>query len=418
MDNKEIFNNIEQDEASLIEGGGTANGGDGGSQQETPSVCPADSQLPQRGSQSAHQDGTDSWYIDLTAEEAAAYSLLMAKMRGPLRTRRPTLITAALCSFILLGLAFGEWLAGVVDQFDYVTAACGVLIWLPALYVWWILPLTIRKKALVHYDRSVSAGIVYNGRLTITDEYVEKAGASATAHIRLDQHAFFIEAADMMVFVSADSPGVVLPARCLTPAMVAAVRRAADRLPARNRRFVSRIRPMGQVVTPVGAPKPEQLWSTTFTYTHEEFITVARGNIFQRFWRIAPAVTPVAFIGSLVFGWSGEDITPAIGYFLLFMGIVLLMNLVLPLLQNKRRVEMMTPHDLTVKVSFDTTALRLTAPRGSEMPVLWCDVKHVYDRDTFAEMVIEKSSPLLIPKRAIEDIPAFEAALKRCREGK
>ena len=64
-----------------------------------------------------------AWYIDLTAEEAAAYSLLMAKERGPLRTRKTALITAALCSVILLGLAFGEWLAGVVESFDYLTAA-------------------------------------------------------------------------------------------------------------------------------------------------------------------------------------------------------------------------------------------------------------------------------------------------------
>ena len=356
-----------------------------------------------------------AWYIDLTAEEAAAYSLLMAKERGPLRTRKTALITAALCSVILLGLAFGEWLAGVVDSFDYVTAACGVLIWLPALYVCAILPHTIRKKAIAHYERSVAAGVVYNGRLTVTDEYIEKAGASATAHVRLDQRAFFIETADMMVFIAADSLGLVLPARCLTDEMATAIRRAADRLPARNRRFIARIQPQGQVVAPVDAPKPEQLWTCTFTYTAEEYHTVVRGNVLHRFWRVAPMVTPVAFMGALVFGWSGESITPAIGYFLLFMGIVLLMNLVLPLLQVKRQVAMLTAHDLTYKVTFDTTAMRMQYPRGSEMPMLWCDVKHVYDRDAFAEIVGPKNANLLIPKRAIEDISAFEAALERCR---
>lgn len=356
-----------------------------------------------------------AWYIDLTAEEAAAYSLLMAKERGPLRTRKTAVITAALCSFILLGLAFGEWLAGVVDSFDYVTAACGVLIWLPALYVCAILPHTIRKKAIAHYERSVAAGVVYNGRLTVTDEYIEKAGASATAHVRLDDRAYFIETADMMVFITVDSPGLVLPARCLTEEMAVTIRRAADRLPPRNRRFVSRIQPKGEIVTPVEAVKPELLWTATFTYTPEEYVTVARSSILYRFWRMAPAMTPMAFIGALVFGWSGESITPAIGYFLLFMGIFVLMNLAFPLLQNKRRVGMMTAHDLTVKVGFDTTALRMVAPRGSEMPLLWCDIKHVYDRDAFVEMDIVKSPGLLIPKRAIEDISAFEAALERCR---
>ena len=418
MDNKDYLNNLKQDEASLLEGGGTANGGDGGSGQKTPSVCPADSQLPQGGSLCSEQTQSNPWYVDLTREEAAAYSLLMAKERGPLRTRKTAVITAALCSMILLGLAFGEFLAGVTDTFDYFTALFGVLIWLPALYVCLILPHSIRKKAVQHYDRSVSAGIVYAGQLTVTDEYVEKVSPSATAHVRLDDRAYFIETADMMVFITVDSPGLVLPARCLTDEMAVTIRRAADRLPPRNRRFVSRIQPKGEIVTPVEAVKPELLWTATFTYTPEEYVTVARSSILYRFWRMAPAMTPMAFIGALVFGWSGENITPAIGYFLLFMGIFVLMNLAFPLMQNKRRVGMMTAHDLTVKVGFDTTALRMVAPRGSEMPLLWCDVKHVYDRDSFVEIDIVKSAGLLIPKRVIEDIPAFEAALKRCREGK
>lgn len=362
------------------------------------------------------QTEKSAWYVDLTREEAAAYALLVARLRGPLRTRKTATITAALCSVILLGLAFGEWMAGVTEAFDYVTALCGVLIWLPALYVCWILPRSIRKNALRQYDRSVSAGIVYTGRLTVTEEYIEKVSPSATAHIRLDERAFFIETADMMVFITPDSPGLVLPARCLTEEMAFAIRRAADQLPPRNRQFVGRIQPKGEIVIPVEAVKPEQLWTATFTYTHEEYAAVARSSILHRFWRLAPAMTPMAFIGALVFGWSGESLTPAIGYFLLFMGIVVLMNLVFPLLQNKRRVELMTSHDLTVKVGFDTTALRMQAPRGSEMPVLWCDVKHVYDNDPFVEIEIVKGSSLPIPKRAIEDIEAFEAALKRCRD--
>lgn len=415
MENKEIFSNTEQEKASLCEGGDTANGGDGGSQTETPSVCPTDSRLPQGGSQISQQDSVNDWYVDLTAEEAAAYALLMAKVRGPLRTRKTALVTAALCSLILLGLAFGEWWSGMAEQFDYITAVCGVLIWVPALYVCLILPHIIRKNARKQHERSVSAGIVYTGRLTVTDEYVEKTSPSATAHIGLDERAFFIETADMMAFVAADSPGLVLPARCLTPAMVAAVHRAADRLPPRNRRFIARIQPKGQIVAPVEAVRPERLWTATFTYTNEEFYPVAKGNLLAHFWRTAPVMAAMASLGALVFGWSGDSITPAIGYFLLFMGIFLLINLVLPLLQVKRRVGMMTAHDLTMKVSFDTTAMRVQYPRGSEMPVLWYDIKHVYDRDPFAEIVVNKTSTLLIPKRAIEDIPAFEAALEQCR---
>lgn len=387
MDNKEIINNIDEEKTFPTDG----------------------------GSRSAQPGGTEDWYIDLTAEEAAAYALLMAKVRGPLRTRKVTIITAALCSVIMLGLAFGEWWSGMVDRFDYITAACAVLIWAPVLYLCLILPHSIRRNARKQHERNAAAGIVYAGRLTVTDEYVEKVTPSATAHVRLDQRAFFVETADMMVLASADSLALVLPARCMTDEMAAAVRRAADRLPVRNRRFIARIRPQGQSVAPVAAVKPERLWTATFTYTHEEYVTVVRGNILHRFWQIAPRMTPIAFIGALVFGWSGKSLTPCIGYFLVFMGLLLLLQLVLPLLQVKRRVSMLTAHDLTVKVTFDTVAMRMQYPRGSEIPILWCDIKHVYDRDPFAEIVGPKNANLLIPKRAIEDIPAFEAALAQCR---
>ena len=252
------------------------------------------------------EENGQEWYVDLTREEAAAYSLLMAKERGPLRTRKTAVITAALCSMILLGLAFGEYWAGVTDTFDYFTALFGVLIWLPALYVCLILPHSIRKNALRHYDRSVSAGIVYTGRLNVTDEYIEKVSPSAIAHIRLDERAFFIETVDMMAFITADSPGLVLPGRCLTDAMAATVRRAADQLPSRNRRFIARLQTRGQLVAPVEAVKPEQLWTSTFTYTHEEFAVVMRGNILQRFWRVAPLLAAVASMGALVFGWAAR----------------------------------------------------------------------------------------------------------------
>jgi len=99
-------------------------------------------------------------------------------------------------------------------------------------------------------------------------------------------------------------------------------------------------------------------------------------------------------------------------------GIFALFNLILPLSLVKRQVPYTSAHDRTLQVRLDTMALRLKLPKGAESWVLWCDVDHVYDKDTFVEVVHNKRATLHIPKRCIEDVKAFDAIVTRCREGK
>ncbi len=356
------------------------------------------------------------WYVDLTAEEYAAFRMLMSRVSGPMRRRLTLIIIALVCCLAMVGMAVSDWvMAGMQGPFDWFTAVCGGLMLVP-VGIWLYLPHHIRKQSLDHHRRSVAAGMVFTGRLTVTPEYVEKAGPTATAHIRLDERTLFLENHEMMVFYTQGSPALILPGRCLTDEMAAAVRRAADVLPPRNRRFIARVQTGGEIVTPVEVQTPEQVWTATFTYTHDEFATVMKNSVLRHFWRMAPWLTAAAMVGAAAFGWNGETLTPAIGYFLMFMGIFLLMNLVMPMLRVKGGMRNLSAHDLTMKVTFDTTALRMETPKSGNNWVLWCDVDHVYDRDPFAEMVLDKNrGALYIPKRAIPDIPAFEAALKRCR---
>ena len=410
MDNKEIFNPIEQDEASLCEGGGTANGGDGGSEHETPSI----SRPPQGESQSPRQEKTECWYIDLTAEEFAAYCVQLNELRGAMRHRKLLMgISGVLCG-ALVAFSLVEWLAFHLP-FDWITSACGLLMLLP-MTIWALLPRMTRKKAIARHKASVAAGMVFTGQLIVTPEFVEKVGPSATAHIQLDGHTLFFENKQMMVFQTAGSPALILPGRCLTPEQAAVIRRAADALPTPNRRFIARVRCGGQRVAPATATAPEKVWTTTFTYTADEFATVMKGGVMRRFWKLAPWITLAACFGSFVFGWGGTQTIPyCIGYFLMFMGVFLVMNLAMPLLRIRGAAAAASPHDLTIKVTFDTVALRMESTKGVSNWVLWSDVTHVYDKGDYAEVVLGTASTLMIPKRAIEDIPAFEMALELCR---
>ena len=362
------------------------------------------------------------WLVDLTREEYVAFRYLQAKVNGPLRLRAMWMVVTTLFCVISLVIALSEWYAaGFAGYPDPVLLAASVLVLLPMFYIWLYLPRKIKKSAAAQYDRSVSAGMSFTGRLTVGETYVEKAGPSATANIPMDERTLFIESGEMMAFINAASPALVLPARCLTEEMAAAVRGAADRLPLRNRKFIARVVTQGHVVTAMPeAVTPEEVWVSTFTYTVEEYTALTRGLITAHYWRMAPINAIYAALLAVLTGWNTDDFTNetlmscGVG-FLFFFGLMTLFNLVLPLSRSKRQADMLTAHDLTMQVRLDTLALRIKAQKSSETFVLWCDVDHVYDKGDFVEIVHNKRGTLQIPKRAIEDIDAFESALNRCR---
>lgn len=364
----------------------------------------------------SEENSAPKWYVDLNKEEFVAFRMLSARLVGPLRLRKFSLVAAIGCCLLLGGFAVYEWLKGWVSYPDPVLMVGALLTLIPAVILCGYIPYRLRRDAEQQYDRSVEAGMDYYGELTVYPDCIEKAGAAVTAHIRIDERMLFIETEDMMAVMTANSPAIVLPARCLTPEMAAAVRGAAERIPVQNRRFEGRVQPQGQPpVKPAPKAKPEELWVSTFTYTAEEYAVVLKGIIQQHFWRMSPLLAAVAMMGSLTFGYDGESLLPCILYFVVFMAVLIGINLALPLRRVKPQTEALSAHDLTVQVRIDTMALRMKLPKGAQSWVLWCDVDHVYERDDFVEIVHNKKSSLFIPKRCIEDLDAFDAVIQRCR---
>ncbi len=361
----------------------------------------------------------NDWYVDLTREEFIRFRLLLAKVNGPLRHRVSSFVMSLVCCVLLSGFALWEWWTVLECQGwpDPVMLVAGLLVLLPGLFSMFYVPGKMARTAAKQYDRSIDAGMCYCGRLVVTENRVEKIGPTATASIPMDERTLFIENEDMLLLVTAGSPAVVLPGRCMTPELSAAVRCAADRLPARNRRFIARLKAMGQVVAPPPAKEPPQeKWVCTFTYTPDEYTTVLRGLIKQHFGRTAPMLAIAAMLGGLFFGYDVQlNLYSAIGHFLLIAGVMVLFNLILPLGRVKRQAQTLTAHDLTMQVRLDTMALRFKAPKSSENLVLWCDVDHVYDSGAFVEIVHNKKASLYIPKRAIDDLTGFDQAVTQCR---
>ena len=421
--------NFEYEQASLSEGGGTAVGGDGGSSSaqttanETPSVTadavPAPSEREPNPAPTAEKPvpEREPWYIDLNKDEFVAFRLLMARLMGPLRQRIPTLVVSLFCFVMLAGYAVFEWLAGWVVSPDPVLLVGAALVLIPTPVFAFYLPYRIRRMAEKQYDRSVESGMDFFGELVVYPDRIEKAGPVLTTGIRIDERLTFIETPDLMLFYSPQSPAaIVIPARCATDEMACAVREAMLPLPPYRRRFLGRIQPKGEPVTPPPPKaKPEELWVATFTYTAEEYTAMLKTIIQQHFWRMAPLLAVTSMMGALAFGYDGESLVPCIGYFVAFMALLILVNLVLPLSRIKRQVESLSAHDTTVQVRMDTMALHLKLPKGAQNMVLWCDVDHVYEREDSVEIVHNKHASLYIPKRCIDDLDALDAVIQRCR---
>lgn len=400
--------------------------GDGGSfsaqtsANETPSVCPADSQLPQGGRQDPIEPECKAspWYVDLTREEFVAFRMLTSRLIGPLRQRWLALGVSVVCFGLMAGLAVYEWVTKLVPYPDPSLVVGALVALIPALIFCVYVPLRIKKNAGKQYDRSVQGGMDFCGELFIYPDCIEKMGQTLTASIRLDNRMLFIETADMMVITALNSPAIVLPARCLTDEMARAVRQAVEHIPPRNRRFIARVQARGEAVAPPKpSQKPEELWVSTFTYTAEEYMVVVKGLIGQHFWRMSPLYAAMSMLGACYFSFDGKSIDPlrCVLFFLLLAGLMLLFNLVLPQKRVKQQVPAMSAHDLTMQVRFDTVVLHQKLPKGGQNWVLWCDVDHVYEQEEFVEIVHNKRASLFIPKRCIDDLDAFDAAVKRCR---
>lgn len=356
------------------------------------------------------------WYVDLKKEEYVAYRMLAARLIGPLRQRIPTLIMSLICCGIFSGYGLYEWWKGWVPSPDPVLMVGALVALVPAVIMCGYVPFRLRRDAAKQYDRSVQAGVSYYGELAVYPDCVEKIGQTLTATIRLDERTLFIETAEMMVITAPGSPAIILPARCLTESMARSVRQAMERIPANHRRFIARTHALGEpVVKPEPKEKPEELWVNTFTYNAAEYATVLKGLLQQHFWRMAPLLVLVSMMASFAFGYDGKSLLPCVGFFIVFMGTLVIFNLVLPLSRVKRQAEALSPHDLTVQVRIDTMGLYIKLPHGAENLVLWCDVDHVYEREDFVEVVHNKRSSLYIPKRVIDDLPALDAIIQRCR---
>ncbi len=364
-----------------------------------------------RTAPTAEQTGSpaNEWAIDLSREEYIRYYTLFSKLSGPLRMQTVQLVLSILFAVILAAFCVVDFMqTGAVD---WLFVLIGGVLMLASLGLWWYAPHHVRRAAGKAYDETIAGGYCYAGTLRVRDDRIEKENVQGIHTIHLNGGTLFIENPAMMVFLTANRRSIVIPARYLTAEAASVIRAAADKLPYRNRRFLGRVEPRGEIPSSVCPPEDSVLWEKSVRYEPDELADLIRHNATQNFMKRLPfhSVTSVMF--GIALGWDGSDnILPCIGWFLAFFGLTTLFNLVMP----RRRAKMIAAQadvaGRTVAIKLTARGVWMTDPNKGFAVLPWQVIEHIIDRDTFVEITRGMQS-IRIPKRYIEDLSAFDTLI-------
>lgn len=351
----------------------------------------------------------NEWAIDLTREEYIRYYTLFSKISGPLRMQTVQLIISLVFAAILVGFCVIDFMqTGAVD---WLFALIGGALLLASLGIWWYAPRHVRRAAGKAYDETLAGGYCYAGTLRVRDDRVEKENAQGIHTIHLNGGTLFIENPEMMVFLTANRRSIVIPARYLTAEAASIIRAAADKLPYRNRRFMGRVVPQGQIPAAAVLPQESVLWEKTVRYEPEELADLIRHNATQNFMKRLPFFSVMSVMFGVAVGWDGSDnILPCIGFFLLFFGLTTIFNLVMPRRRAKLIAATADIASRTVEIKLTDRGVWMTDPNKGFAVVPWQVIEHVIDRDTFVEITRGMQS-IRIPKRVIDDLSAFDTLI-------
>ena len=351
----------------------------------------------------------NEWDIDLSREEYIRYYTLFSKLSGPLRLQTVQLVISVVFALVLAVFCVIDF--AQTGGVDWLFAVIGGVLTVASFGLWWYAPRHVRRAAGKAYDETLAGGYCYCGTLRVRDDRVEKENLQGIHTIHLNAGTMFIENPEMMVFLTANRRSIVIPARYLTAEAASAVRAAADKLPYRNRRFLGRVVPMGEIPAAACPPEDTVLWEQTIRYEPDELADLIRNNVLQNFVKRLPFHSVMSALFGFGLGWGdGSNILPCIGWFLGFFALTVLTNLVLP----RRRANMIAAQadvaGRTVTVKLTDRGVWMTDPNKGFAVLPWHVIDHVIDRDTFVE-ITRGGQSIRIPKRYIDDFTVFDTLI-------
>ena len=345
--------------------------------------------------------------VDLSREEYIAFNMLLAKNGGMLRFRKGQLVIFGLMmafSLVMLAVEFFMF-----QSLDVVMILVVAFIALTGGFLLFGMPAYLRRNAGRAYDQSVLGGHEYYGMVYVYEDRLEKVSGGTVNRVYYGENAAYIETGDMMVLLASSSRAIVLPARCMTREDAELVRRTVlPRIPPMRQRLLSKMVPQAsQRMAPPPAEGEshldEELMAFSVTYTPEEFLKLVGDTTTRSFLRMLPVFSALSLFSGVMFGLL-SGIGVGVGAFLLILGVLFLLNVVLPRSRAKRSLETMQQDAMTIRLSLTERGLVGSSVRpGEETRIAWVSLQHAVDKEDCVEFYNNRLF-IRVPKRCIPDM--------------
>ncbi len=347
--------------------------------------------------------------VDMTKDEYIAYSMAVARRFGVLRMQ-----TMSIVMFVIYVIIIGSSLIAYYAEtgvWDWMMLVLLGITLLSSAVIFTVVPWRVKKSATASYNAGDLDG--YYGELTVTAQEILKTSGDGELRIPLNERTMYLEDSGFMAFTTQGMMrGIVLPARCVTPSLAAAIRKAVFSNRSRVRRVVvHRMQPLA--AEPIAhrdpAPKAETLLAVRVRYEDEEIQKMLVDTGWKQYVQSLPIVVTLGVLLGTIMALMEENL-PA--FFVWSLGTVLVMFLLSTLstrAKAKRAALLSEAAAVTVEFNDDGVVLVQHAHEGvAENRILtrWNSVTRAVERPDCVDITSE-GRLIRIPKRCILDLDEF-----------
>lgn len=349
--------------------------------------------------------------IDLTKDEVIAFNLSQAKAFGVLKMQRPLTLIYALYIVMIAVMLVIEWID--TATVSWVLATLLVLTAAVTAVTLTLLPLRVRKGAAKLYD----AGNIdnYYGEVTVSPQQIVKDMGEDRLVIPLDGRSTYIEDSGFMAFITAsESRAIVLPARCVTAELAAAVRKAVFAEPCQiHRRVIKRME--AKATVPLAkrafAKVPMTLSECQINYTPEELKKLAGDLSWKQFVRQLPTMLWMSLMVATLASFDSADWMTTGAWFVGMLLVCIAIHL-MRAFAAKKQVQQPSAQS-SFRFSMNERGLVFKPSNSSPVTVLWGSVKRAVERPDCVEFTCNGFQMLRIPKRCIDNMEDFKHIVDR-----
>lgn len=355
------------------------------------------------------ETGIIQFPVDLNKKEYISYFALFDRVSGAGKRR-------LIWTGVIAGWLAVEMVLSLLDSPDRLSDALtygGMLVLCLVCFLVFA-PLFRRWQAGKSFDAAVHSGQVFTGTFTLTEQKAEKVTPSVRSEMPLTGETLFVETEAMQCFLNRNSRAIVLPARCLTKEDAEAVRTfATATLPPQNCRQEKSVKAERTTrLTIEEKPETPPLMEISVSYRQEELKRLMKTLFSRAFFATFMVYLPFAFLAALMLGLTRGFLTGAIAFWVIVVGICLLLWLGL---RRKYPIKVEDLPPFSFELRFTEEAL--TVDGGSENGkaiIRWELLSHAVESEEAVEFY-NRRQYVYVPKRCIEDMELCRRIVDDCR---